>query len=80
MTKLIKKDEHGFKIGKWYSPISLTWRNNQILRWYGVRFFDKYNEICFGRLTIRILKPKFLQVDSGIYLFREMPYDKDRTI
>lgn len=80
MKKVIKRDEYGFKIGNWNSPISLTWRNNQILRWYGIRFFDKYHEVCFGRLTIRIYKPKFLRINNGIYLFREMPHDKNRTL
>ena len=65
---MIKKDEYGWKIGKWGSKISLTWRNKQILRWYGLRYFDDYNELCFGRLTIRIRKHK----RDGIYLFREI--------
>lgn len=80
MKSIVKKDEYGYKIGTWASPISIGWRKNAIFRWYGIRFFDKYNEVCFGRLEIRIWKPKFLRTNSGIYFFREMPHDNSGSL
>ncbi len=78
--RIFDKDERGWQIGRWNTLISIRWRKFQIMRWYGVKFDDKYNTICFGRLQIRVWKPKFMRSGEGIFLYREIPYDKYKTL
>lgn len=78
--RLFNKDEFGWNIGRWYTPISVRWVKSKIMRFYGIRFDDKYNTMCFGRLEIRIWKPKCMRSGSGIYFYRKMPYDKTRVM
>lgn len=55
-----RKNEYGWEIGKWNTAVSIRWYTNCVLRFYGIKFDSKYNTICFGRLEIRIWKPKFM--------------------
>ena len=66
------KDEFGWNIGTWKTPVSARWISGRLFRHYGIRFDCKFNTLCFGRLEIRVWKPKFLRCGSGIYYFREM--------
>ena len=62
----------GWQIGTWSTPISISWKSQMILRHYGIRFDCKFNTVCFGRLEIRIWKPKFMRCGAGIVVLRDM--------
>jgi hypothetical protein len=78
--KLFNRDEFGWNIGKWNTPISARWIKSKILRCYGIQFNKKFNVLCFGRLEIRVWKPVFLRPGNGIYFYKTMPYDKSRSM
>jgi hypothetical protein len=74
------KNEFGWEVGRWNTPVSIKWHKFKILRFYGIKFDDKFNTLCFGRLEIRVWKPNCMRSGMGIYLFKEMPYDKNRSM
>lgn len=58
---MIVKDEYGWSIGKWNTPVSVRWINNLKLKSYELQFHCKYWEVHLKRLKVRVWKPKFMR-------------------
>jgi hypothetical protein len=70
--KFFRKDRHSWQLGTWSTPVSARWMRRTILRRYGVESTCKFSTICFGRLEIRIWKPKIMRHPVQLFIIKDM--------